>query len=133
MNADLFLDTNVLLYLLSADATKADRAESIIRDGAIVSVQVLNEFTAVARRKLKLTWQEIGEVLRAVQASCGVEPLTVDGHTQGRRLAQRYGFSVYDAMVVSSALDADCTTLYTEDMQDGMRVWNRLTLHNPFN
>lgn len=132
MSAEIFLDTNVLIYLLSADTTKADRAESIVRDGAIISVQVLNEFTAVAHRKWKLNWQEIDEVLHAVQASCAVEPLTVDGHTQGRRLAERYGFAVYDAMIVSSALDAGCTTLYAEDMQDGMRVWNRLILRNPF-
>lgn len=132
MNAEVFLDTNVLLYLLSADNEKADLAESIVRDGAVISVQALNEFTAVARRKLKLTWSEIGDVLHAVQTSCSVESLTVDGHTRGRQLAERYGFSVYDAMIVSSALQAGCTTLYTEDMQHGMRVRAQLTLHNPF-
>lgn len=132
MNAEVFLDTNVLLYLLSTDTVKADRAESIVADGAVISVQVLNEFTVVAHRKLQLTWEEIDETLRAVQASSLVEPLTLDVHTQGRELAQRYGFSVYDAMIVSSALNAACTMLYTEDMQDGMRVWDRLTLRNPF-
>lgn len=132
MNADRFLDTNVLLYLLSDDAEKADRSEAIVREGAVISVQILNEFTVVARRKMKLNWQDIAEILAAVQASCVVQPLTVDGHAQGRKLAERYGFAVYDAMVVSSALDAGCTTLYTEDMQDGLQVWDQLTLYNPF-
>src|SRR5699024_4799491 len=103
MSAKVFLDTNVLLYLLSDDAEKADRTEQIVREQAVISVQVLNEFTNMARRKLKLTWTEIDQVLQAIQVNCCVEPLTVAGHKQGRKLAQRYSFSVYDAMIVSSA------------------------------
>lgn len=132
MSAEIFLDTNVLVYLLSADTVKADRAESIVRDGAIISVQVLNEFTAVALRKLKLSWEEIAEVLGAVQSTCEVEDLTVEGHVRGRQLAERYGFSVYDAMIVASALGAGCARLYTEDMHDGLVVQNQLVLCNPF-
>lgn len=132
MNAERFLDTNVLLYLFSEDAVKADCAESIVNAGAVISVQVLNEFTSVARRKLKLEWLEIDEALRAVQACCAVQPLTVAGHTQGRWLAQRYILSIYDAMIVSSALEAECTALFTEDMQDGMQIMDQLTIRDPF-
>ena len=60
-----FIDTNVLVYPASGDAVKADRAEAVIRAGGLISVQVLNEFAAVARRKLKMSWPEIAEALRS--------------------------------------------------------------------
>lgn len=65
-----FLDTNVLLYLLSADAAKADRAEALLAAGGVISVQVLNEFANVASRKLAMTWPEIREILAAVRTTC---------------------------------------------------------------
>jgi len=132
MSAEDFVDTNVLLYLLSADTAKADRAEAVFQAGGVVSVQVLNEFTAVARRKLKLGWQDVADVLDMVQSTCGVESLTLEGHTLGRELAVQYGFSVYDAMIVASALVAGCTRLYTEDLQHGLQVRGQLRVCNPF-
>jgi predicted nucleic acid-binding protein len=121
-----------LLYLLDADKAKADRAEATVAAGGVISVQVLNEFVAVAIRKLKMAWPEITAVVEAVQAYCVVEPLTVAAHQRGCWLAERYGFSVYDAMIVASALLAGCATLYTEDMQEGMLVDGQLTIRNPF-
>ena len=127
-----FFDTNILLYLLSADQAKADRAEALIADGGTISVQVLNEFAATAIRKLKMSWADVADVLDTIRAICPVQPLTVETHDKGRALAERYGFSVYDAMIVASALLEDCTTLYSEDMQHGQVVEARLTVQNPF-
>lgn len=127
-----FVDSNVLVYLLSADAGKADRAEAVLQAGAIVSVQVLNEVANVARRKLGMRWQEIGEFLGLVRALCPVEPLTVEAHERGLQLAERYGFSVYDAMIVAAALQGGCERLYSEDMQHGQLIEGRLRLQDPF-
>lgn len=133
MNDDkAFFDTNVLLYLLSADEAKADRAEEVIATGGIISVQVLNEFASVATRKLAMTWGEIREILSQVRAVCPVEPNTIEIHDQGLLIAERYGFAVYDAMIVASALSAKCATLYSEDLQDGQVIESRLTVSNPF-
>lgn len=132
MRATDFFDTNVLLYLFSGDAIKADRAETLLAAGGMVSVQVLNEFASVASRKLAMPWAEIQTVLRDMRRFCTVVPLTVESHERGLELAQRYGFSLYDAMVVASALEAGCTTLWTEDFQDGLRVDGVLTVRNPF-
>jgi predicted nucleic acid-binding protein len=99
--AKAFIDTNVLLYLLSADAAKADRAESTVRAGGRISVQVLNEIANVARRKLAMPWAQLDEVLSLIRSLCSVEPLTVEMHERGRLVAQRYGLSVYDAMIRS--------------------------------
>lgn len=130
--AEAFFDTNVLLYLLSADAAKADRAEEILVGGGIISAQVLNEFAAVSARKLRMPWQEIREVLEPIRAVCQVEPITVDTHDRALQLAERYGLSIYDALIVGAALLAGCTRLYSEDMQDGQVMDDQLTICNPF-
>ncbi len=127
-----FFDTNVLLYLLSEDATKANRAEATMAKGGVISVQVLNEFASVASRKLHITYPEIREALETARAVCKIEPLTVDTHEHGMQLAERYGFSVYDAMIVASALRSGCKILYTEDLQDGQMIEGRLIIRNPF-
>jgi predicted nucleic acid-binding protein len=130
--AEVFHDTNVILYLLSGDPAKADRAEELIAAGGRISVQILNEFAAIASRKLGMSWGDISEILAQVRAVCRVESLTVETHERGLALASRYGLNVYDAMVVSSALVAGCTVLYSEDMQDGQVFDGQLTIRNPF-
>lgn len=132
MRATDFFDTNVLLYLFSGDAAKADRAEALLAAGGVISVQVLNEFASVASRKLALSWVEIQAVLRDMRCLCTAVPLTVESYEHGLALAQRYGFPLYDAMVVASAMEAGCTTLWSEDFQDGLRVDGVLTVRNPF-
>jgi predicted nucleic acid-binding protein len=77
---DAFFDTNIILYLLSADSIKADRAEELLTIGGTISVQVLNEFASVASRKLKMSWVEIKDVLAQVRAVCTVEPISVATH-----------------------------------------------------
>lgn len=131
--AEVFHDTNVLLYLLSEDTAKADRAEKLLASGGRISVQVLNEFAAVAYRKLGMGWTDIRNILTQVRAVCAVEPLTIETHDRGLALASRYGLSVYDAMILSSALLAGCTLLYSEDLQDGQVFDRQLTARNPFN
>ena len=130
--ADAFFDTNVLLYLFSADATKADRVEELLTPGATISVQVLNEFASVATRKLGMKAAEVREALDPVKTICTVVPLTVLIHQRGLQVAERYGFSIYDALIVAAALEADCTTLYTEDLQHGQVIGRTLTITNPF-
>lgn len=126
-----FVDTNIVLYLLN-DGPKADRAEAILAQGPRISVQVLNEATVNCRRKAGLSWDETGDFLAGIQALCPVEDLTLQTHEIGRALAERYGFSVYDAMIVAAALIAGCTTLWTEDMHNGLLVEGQLRLVNPF-
>jgi predicted nucleic acid-binding protein len=127
-----FIDSNVVLYLLSADNEKADLAESVIGAESVISVQVLNEVANVARRKLNMPWKDVTTFLDLVRSICAVEPLTVDIHDRGCLLAERYGFSTYDAMIVASACEAGCTTLYSEDMQHGLLVDDCLRICNPF-
>ena len=127
-----FLDTNVVLYLLSEDAAKADRAEALLAAGGAVSVQVLNEAASVMTRKLKMNLHEIREVLAGVRHYCTVEPLTAEIHDEALDVMGRYGFSVYDSLIIAAAIRAGCDTLYSEDLQDGFRAGAALTIINPF-
>ena len=130
--AETFFDTNVVLYLLSADTAKADRAEELLAAGGTISVQVLNEFAAVSRRKLHMEWPEIREALAPIRAVCRVEPLSADTHDRAIEIGERYGLSVYDSLIVAAALLAGCKTLYSEDMQHGQVMERTLTIRNPF-
>jgi predicted nucleic acid-binding protein len=127
-----FFDTNILICLASDDAAKADRAEAIVRDGGAISVQVLNEVANVARRKMKLTWQETRGLLSSLRELLTVHPVTVDTHELGLALAERHQLGVYDALIAASALLAECDRLWSEDMQDGMAIDKRLRIVNPF-
>ncbi|HEY6519891.1 MAG TPA: PIN domain-containing protein [Roseiarcus sp.] len=127
-----FFDTNILIYLASDDAAKADRAEAIVRDGGAISVQVLNEVANVARRKMKLSWQETRGLLSALRELLTVHPVTVDTHELGLALAERHQLGIYDALIAASALLAECDRLWSEDMQDGMAIDKRLRIVNPF-
>ena len=127
-----FFDTNVLIYLVSGDAAKADRAEAVIAAGGVISVQVLSELTNVARRKMRMSWADTHALLALLRGLLTVHPVSLDIHETGLALAERYGFSTYDAMIAASALHAGCDTLWSEDMQDGMVLGDGLKIINPF-
>ena len=127
-----FFDTNVLVYLASGDAAKADRAEAIVAAGGAISVQVLNELANVARRKMRMSWSDTHALLDLLRGLLTVHPLAIETHEAGLRLAERYGFAIHDAMIVAAALHAGCDTLWSEDMQHGMRLDEGLRIVNPF-
>jgi len=127
----IFLDSNIILYLLSADARKADTAEALLNQNPSISVQVLNEVTSVCQRKLKMPWPETHELLAAVKASSTVVPLTVDTHAQAMLIAQQHHLSFYDAHIVAAAVACGAHTLMSEDMHPGMNLQG-LRVQNPF-
>ena len=131
-DANVCFDTIVLLYLLSKDAKKADRVEALLQDCGNVSVQVLNEFTAVSRGKLGMSFAEIREILATVRTVCHAHPLTVETHDRAIEIAERYKFSVYDSVIVASACLAGCKTLYAEDLQHRQVIEGQLTIIDPF-
>jgi predicted nucleic acid-binding protein len=129
--AEVFFDTSVLLYLPSADPEKADRVEALLLRGGVVSVQVLNEFAAVALRKHALSTREVREFLGDLREFCRTEPLTLQSHELGLDIAERLGFQLFDSMIVASALESGCRTLYSEDLPHGQVIEKRLKVINP--
>ena len=133
MNTVVFLDTNVLVYAITVNDPKAAIAQAILSRPFILSVQVLNEYAHVLRRKLKWSWQDVAEALVAVRTLCPfATSITLDTHERAVALVAIHSFAFYDALIVASALDAGCTTLLSEDMQDGQVIEGRLTIRNPF-
>ena len=126
-----FLDSNIVLYLLSGDAAKADRAQALLEAGSVISVQVLNEVTSVCLRKLKMPWQEVDALLLAVKAACEVLPLTVTSHEKAVEVAKRFQLSFYDANIVACALLSGAPMLLSEDMHSGLLI-DGLLIQNPF-
>ena len=127
-----FLDSNVLVYAFSTDE-RSKVAEALLQRRPIISVQSLNEFANVARRKLRMDWDELREALAVIRAFCPIVlALDIGTHESAMRLAERHGFATFDALMIASALQAECDTLWSEDMQDGLRIDGRLRIANPF-
>jgi predicted nucleic acid-binding protein len=133
MRDKAFFDTNIFVYAIIQDDPRSDHAEELIAQGGTVSMQVLSEFAAVARRKTKMAWVEIRRALDGIKVLCPDPlPVTLDTHREALAIAEKYGYRIYDALIVASALEARCTILYSEDMQDGQVIDHRLTIRNPF-
>jgi predicted nucleic acid-binding protein len=133
MNAD-FIDTNILVYLFSVDEKeKRLRAEELVqRAELLISTQVINEFVNVMFRKFSLSASEVDQACRELELTFRVSVVTQKTIFNAIRLKGRYGFSYFDALMVSSALEERCQNLYTEDMQHGQVVEDNLTIVNPF-
>ena len=126
-----FIDSNVVLYLFSSDTVKADRAESLLQLGCLISVQVLNEVASVCLRKLKMTWKDVDSVLQTLKSTCEVLPVTLASHEKAVGLAKRFQISLYDANIVATAILCGADTLLSEDMQKGMSMESVIVV-NPF-
>jgi predicted nucleic acid-binding protein len=126
-----FFDTNILVYATTSD-TKKQQAADCLGGGGLASVQVLNEFVHVVLRKLRHDWPQIEFALSQFRDSLDeVAPVTMNTHTSALSLARDHSLSFYDALIVASAIEAGCDTLFTEDMQHG-RKFGGLTIVNPF-
>ncbi len=133
MRAKAFFDSNALIYAMVSGDSRRERAQQLVAQGGVISVQVLNEFVAVARRKMRMPWENVIEALDAVRMLFpSPVAVTLDTHQEALSIAERYGYGIYDALMVASALEARCTILYSEDLQDGQVIERHLTIRNPF-
>jgi predicted nucleic acid-binding protein len=132
MKAKPFLDTNILIYAFASQDRRMPAALSLIEAGGSVSVQVLNEFVNVSLRKLSRPWGEIERQLTILRTLLD-PPFSIDTvhHELAVRVAKRYGFGIFDSLMIASATTAQCDVFYTEDMQHEQRI-EGLTIRNPF-
>ena len=110
---------------------KADKAEEILANGGVISVQVLIEVVAVCRRKLQLNWDEIDGLLLVLKANLQIVPLKITTHDLAIKLCKQYQLSFYDAHICAAALIAQSGELISEELQDGLNI-DGLLIHNPF-
>jgi len=127
-----FFDTNVLIYAFKEEDRRASAARILLGHGGLVGVQTLNEFAAVARRKLRMSWQEVREALAAIQILCPAPiPVSLEIHEAAVRISERHGYQIFDSLMIAAALAGHCTILYSEDLQH-RQVIEGLTIQNPF-
>ena len=133
-----FIDTNVLIYWVD-DSARADRVEQLLAQQSVISVQVLNEFANVLRKKRAMPVADIQTLSNTLIEVCEVHDVRVRTHQMALALMNRYNFSLYDANIVAAAGLSGCAVLYSEDMQDGLNIklpefakGSTLTLRNPF-
>jgi predicted nucleic acid-binding protein len=133
-----FIDTNVLIYWVD-DSTRADVVEQLLAQQAVISVQVLNEFANVLRKKRAMPLPDVEALCTTLIDTCDVLDVSVRTHQTALALMARYQLSVYDANIVAAAALSDCAVLYTEDMQEGLNLklpgsagTNSLVIRNPF-
>ena len=137
--SDNFLDSNVLLYLFDETAPrKKQTARKIIvralaKKDTAISFQVVQEALNAITKKFNvpLTSDQAEEFLRDTLIPLWKVNPSIDLYRNAISVQSRYGFSYYDSLIVSAALDAGCKTLYSEDMQHGQKI-ERLTIENPF-
>ena len=129
----VFFDTNILIYAIAQNDRRSVVAEELLAEGGIISVQVLNEFVSVTRRKIQMPWADVTEALDSIRILCPSPiSITLKTHDSALGIAQQYGYSIYDALIAASALEANCSTLYSEGLQDGQIIGKKLTIQNPF-
>ena len=132
MSGNVFFDSNILIYAYTQAGERTERARELVSLGGIVSVQVLNETANTLRRKFLVTWSRAGKIIDEIVESCpNPLPLRLETHRAAMRICERYGYSVYDGLIVASALEGGCMKLYSEDMQDG-QIIEGLRIENPF-
>jgi predicted nucleic acid-binding protein len=127
-----FLDTNILVYAHREGDYRTAIARQVLFEGGVVGVQVLNEFASIARAKLGFTWPQVREAIDNILILCpNPRVLGIDTHLHAVGLSHRYGFSIWDGLIVAVAIEAKCSTLLTEDLQQG-QVVEGVRIENPF-
>lgn len=132
MRPEPFLDTNVLIYAFVDNSPRHQVAKSVLAVGGVISAQVANEFVDVARRKLRWDWDDVAEMLAEIRVLLGAPvAVTDETHRAGFDIARRYGFRIYDGLIIAAARQAGCKVVLTEDLQHGQTI-DGVLVRNPF-
>lgn len=134
MNARRFADTNIWVYahLQKANDPRCPKAADLVRrEPLVISNQVVHEYYSVMLKN-KATDALIRLNIKTMLWHCEVFCLNLETVADAFEVRARYGFSWWDSLIVASALETGCGVLYTEDMQHGQIIENRLRIVNPF-
>lgn len=134
MNANVFLDSNILVYSYSnSEIQKQEIARQLIAgSNSLISTQVLQELCNIVTRKFKFSYEQAATAIKECCKNNSLHINTEDTILQACQIADRYGFSFFDSLIVAAALESGCAVLYSEDMQDGQVIDGKLTVTNPF-
>ncbi|MDR1251641.1 MAG: PIN domain-containing protein, partial [Treponema sp.] len=137
MTDKIFVDTNVWVYLyLHDDEEKYKIAEEYLLGNNqnavfIITWQIINEVSNTLLR-YKYTESEIRKYIEQLFKVCTIQDFTKEIVLTASSLREKYSFSFWDSIVVGSALFAECNILVSEDMQNGLKVEEKLIIKNIF-
>lgn len=134
MKDNIFMDTNILVYCYAeTEPVKRLVALELAQNpNAWISTQVLQELSNTLRKKFNKRWDEIDLTIEEVCQNFEIVLNTSDIIRDAIRIANRYGYSFYDSLILSSAISLKCKIVYSEDMQNGQLIDDFLVIKNPF-
>jgi len=135
MQDKVFLDTNILLYCYSNDEIEKQKISLSIldtTDNLLISHQVINELSNVLFKKFKLNAHDIENVILEIDNVLTVISFNITTQIKAIRLKEKYKLQFYDALIIATAIENECTILYSEDMQHEQLIDSCLTIINPF-
>ncbi len=130
----VFIDTNILVYLSVNNDAKTETTTKLIYNlpNAVISTQVLGEFSNVAYRNKVLSLEKLVEYIDIFTSSFELFKISASTIIYAIKIKEKYSFSFWDSLIIASAIETDCSILYSEDMQHLQRIDDKLTIINPF-
>lgn len=134
MKDNVFFDTNILVFAYSYTELEKQRLarQLIAESNSFISTQVLQELANTLTRKFKFSYPDAAKAIKESRENNNLHINTESTLLQACTIAKRYRFSFYDSVIISAALESDCTVLYTEDMNHGQVIESKLKIANPF-
>ena len=134
MSGNVFLDTNIIIYAYSLSDSKKQliASEVLLNYDCAISTQVINEYCNVCFKKNLMRISEILLDVDNILDICDLVKINEATIKQALSIKNSYGYSYYDSLILSSALESNCSILYSEDLQHGQVIENSLKIVNPF-
>ncbi|MEX8548733.1 MAG: PIN domain-containing protein [Mucilaginibacter sp.] len=132
MNADFFIDSNIALYAFDNATFKNKIALGLIRTRPIISTQVVMESVNICLKKFKFSKEVSYQHGINLMATCNLKLIDETTINLAFEISFQYQYSHWDSLIIASALQNNCTKLYSEDLQNGQVIRNKLTIINLF-
>ena len=136
MRDKVFIDSNIFIYAKIEDKEKdkhilARFFLNSLREKVEISTQVINELYNVLD-KYKIEDMIIQESIHAILTEVELKVITLETIKLSWKIKERYKYSYFDSLIIASALESGCSTLYSEDMQHNQIIQEKLKIINPF-
>ena len=137
MKEKVFVDTNIFVYLKLKDEKNRDKksaSESLfrkIKNRITISSQVINEFYSVMLRN-KISDSKIQEMIREIVTISKMQQISFDTILKSWEIREKHKYSIWDSLIIASALENGCKVLYSEDMHHNHLIEKKLRIINPF-
>ena len=128
----IFIDSNVLVYLVDKDISKKEIVISLTTTKCLISTQVVAENMNVCLKKLNLPYSESVKHANELLDKYIIKLIQPSTFKIAFNVLEKYKFSFWDSMIIASALENDCGILYSEDLQHNQLIEGKLRIINPF-